>query len=343
MHQAVIVNDTRTQLHHGCELVMANIVRQLKKRDIAVLGTCNEGRKWSSDPKFVAKMRRSDLIIVNGEGTIHHGRPAGRDLLTIATNAKSLGIPSYLINCTYQDNPPEYCVLLEQFLGIYVRESMSHREISDLGLLSAIVPDLTLCSEPMQSVKPRAGVGITDSTFVELSKTMYGAAIRNNWEFLPVLRAHRFDGEPNLVELLRLIKFKANRVIDQVAGEDLNGPTGYLSVRNRFIRTSVSDYLERISDKALLVTARFHSMCFCLLSETPFVALRSNSHKIESMMADIGLDPRRLVDEAMLVDGIEPAEFVYSEAEIRNLRHYMQSARQSIDMMYDEIAASVTR
>jgi polysaccharide pyruvyl transferase WcaK-like protein len=336
---AVILNDTRTQLHHGCEVVMSNLIQNLEDRGISVSGISIEGRDWSSNHGFLAAMRRANFVIVNGEGTIHHGRPAAWDLVKVASHAKSLGIPSFLINCTYQQNPLHYKNHLEMFSGIYVREHLSQKELDNLDVKCRLVPDLTLAASPMSTASNRRGIGITDSTFVELSKRMLTAAIHNEWEFLPVLRAHRFEKAIVPIELLRLMKFKVYRAL---YGGPVNAgrvDSDYLLQRNNYIRISTRAYIESIMGKQLIVTARFHAMCFCLLTETPFLALKSNSHKIESMLADIGLDSERMVDEQILDGPINPLAYAFSSQEIGKLRSYVQTARQEITNMFDSIAA----
>lgn len=66
--------------------------------------------------------------------------------------------------------------------------------------------------------------------------------------------------------------------------------------------------LSTIGQSRLVVTGRFHMVCACLLTKTPFVALKSNSHKIEGMAAacdaylPVAHHPREiksLVDDAL--------------------------------------------
>lgn len=331
---AVVLNDARNQLHHGCELVMKRLEAELRRRNIRVVATSREGRDWRKDDRFVDALKRSDLILVNGEGTIHHGREAGRDLLKVVEAGSRWGIPCYLINCTYESNPPDYEAYLRGFVGIYVREPWSQHELDQLGIRSAVVPDLTLGAADLPP-RERQGVGVTDSTYAALSEMMMRLAASRGWEFLPVLRASRRDGEFSAVEFLRAAKFRMNHVRLRFRG----APPSYLEARNLHVRTSIDGYLQAIAGKRLVVTARFHTLCFCLLTGTPFFALRGNSHKVESMLANIGLEEHRLIDEPDLA-GLGD-RFDFTDRELQHITSYKATARVHIDAMFDEIAAAV--
>ena len=80
---AVILNDTRGDSHFGCFRVMRLIEENLAGRGIRVLARSGVRNDWENDRPFLDAMAKSDLIVINGEGTLHHGAKAGARLLRV--------------------------------------------------------------------------------------------------------------------------------------------------------------------------------------------------------------------------------------------------------------------
>lgn len=77
MKKALIVNDTSYENHHGCELVIKNIHKLLEKNNIKVIATNPTGVDWFKNRKFIRSIYKADIVIINGEGTLHHYLPDG--------------------------------------------------------------------------------------------------------------------------------------------------------------------------------------------------------------------------------------------------------------------------
>ena len=100
------------------------------------------------------------------------------------------------------------------------------------------------------------------------------------------------------------------------------------------------DYLEILAQSKLLVTGRFHGLCLALICGTPFIALTSNSWKIEALFKDVGLDPRRLVDiNALNKELVIQQDWSWSEKERTNIAAFLSRNQESAQAMFDEIAA----
>ena len=135
--KVAILNDTykghRTTggAHFGCQLVMEAIDEQCERVGLEVVQ-----RVGSDTHKFKIKPE-VDLVIVNGEGSIHHG--ARRELIDVAKE-----VPSVLINAVWQENDP-YGV--EHFKYIAVREARSREALYlSAGVEANIVPDMLFAS-----------------------------------------------------------------------------------------------------------------------------------------------------------------------------------------------------
>jgi polysaccharide pyruvyl transferase WcaK-like protein len=241
MKSVVLVNDTTTQMHHGCELVMKQIRNMLALRDIKVIATSEEGTDWRKDSRFLAAVKKCDGIIVNGEGTIHHNRPAGRMLLEVSELAQKHNVPIFLINTTYQENPAEFKQYLDKFDGIFVREGDSAADLKTIAVSSVVVPDLTL-SYDYAAQHSRTGIGVSDSSIEPISRQLFSLCQANDGKFLPVLRSYKYDGVLNLTELLRDIKFNITRFMLRFTKTD-----NYLAIRNLYLKKSITEFFREIA------------------------------------------------------------------------------------------------
>lgn len=335
MKSVVLVNDTTTQMHHGCELVMKQIRDLLALRNINVIATSAEGTNWREDRRFLHKVAKCDGIIVNGEGTIHHNRPAGRLLLEVTELAEQYKLPIYLINTTYQENPADFKHYLDKFDGIFVREGESAKELNNLGVACTVVPDLTL-SYSYSPQKSRSSIGVSDSSIEPVSQKLFTLSRAHQAKFLPVIRSRKYDGTFNLTEFLRDIKFDLTRL--KLKKSNTNN---YLALRNLYLKKTIATFFDEVASCHVVISGRFHVICFCILTDTPFLAIDGNSHKIQSMLRDIGLSEKRMVSPEEIVNIPMHLDHSFSEHELNALATFKQQAKVRINSMFDVIAQRI--
>jgi hypothetical protein len=176
MKRVVVYNDCWLRgdyEHFGCELVMECYREQLSRVGMQLVGSVTQKRRecWEA-----IKEMRPDLIIVNGEGSLHHGcRP---DLIEVSHR-----FPSVLVNTVYQDNGS---VDLSSFKYIAVRESASMKfMMRETGYAPDVVPDVIFSSQRVVQ-------------FLRQAKPV----IREN---LPpgYIRHHESSGEDNVVSVFQ--------------------------------------------------------------------------------------------------------------------------------------------
>src|SRR4051812_38998667 len=66
-----------------------------------------------------------DVLVVNGEGSMHHGAPTFRLKMEVVSRAVSLGKKVHLVNTLWQENPSDFDALLRHLKEITVREVLS--------------------------------------------------------------------------------------------------------------------------------------------------------------------------------------------------------------------------
>jgi hypothetical protein len=116
--------------------------------DMELIGTiphddCRAGRPDR------ALLEAADLVLVNGEGNLHHDHRA--DLLRIAKE-----FPCALINTVFEKNT-RHLEFLPDFLYVSARESCSVAALADAGYAADLVPDVILCSPPLMKSRSRRG------------------------------------------------------------------------------------------------------------------------------------------------------------------------------------------
>lgn len=152
--RVALVNDTNGP-HAGCQLVTEAFRYQLGRVGVELLGTVPKVVK--SVDRYPDFVRQADLVIVNGEGSIHHG--ARQELVELASR-----FPAILVNCVYQQNPPN--AALGHFALITARESKSAAAFAEHGVQAEVIPDVMLTAPTLISfphARPVLDVGVTDN------------------------------------------------------------------------------------------------------------------------------------------------------------------------------------
>jgi polysaccharide pyruvyl transferase WcaK-like protein len=91
----------------------------------------------------------------------------------------------------------------------------------------------------------------------------------------------------------------------------------------------------------LLVTARYHALCFALQLNIPFLAIESNTFKIQGLLKDIGIDNFRFVKKSdQLNFSKENLEkyFYFSNNELKKIKDYNNLAKIKINNLFDDIS-----
>ncbi|CUH66963.1 polysaccharide pyruvyl transferase CsaB [Thalassovita gelatinovora] len=328
MIKAVLMNDTATRYHHGCARVMRLLVAGLQRQGVEVIARSAARNDWDQDEAFLAALERADLIVINGEGTLHHGKPEGEKLLKVALHPARGRRPIALINALYQDNPLDWARYLTEINLIAARDSDSARSMQQ-ATQNAVrwLPDLSLSAPAEVAPLPRHGVIVGDSVRFEKRRVLARAAQRlAEARFIPTktLRG-RIWTLPVIGPLARAGLYRLyNGVLP------LRGPQFEMAPNE-------AAYLRDIAAAELHITGRFHAVCLSMLVETPFLALSSNASKIERLLRDAGMDASRIVGEEALET--PPSAMPYSDEELRLIRAFCAKAQNDADQLFKDIAA----
>lgn len=335
--KVIIFNDTSSEPHHGCGLVMENIIKLLSKNKMQVICTNPTGLNWKENQAIMESIPKCDLILVNGEGTLHHAQSVAKDLISIAKYVKlNFKIPVVLINSTYQDNGDEIAEQTRYFDLIYVRETRSKDELSYYGINSEVVPDMTFYSKfDLTKKTPKNLTGVTDSVYREQSEYLFKLALRGGLEYLPILTFPKIKRNiRGMLSFLRFLIFRKCIPILCWSGYSFS----HRITKMFFYTVSYEKYIKKIADQNFMVIARYHTLCFALKTLTPFLCIELNSFRMKGLLEDIGIDLRRVTNSNKFANIISKK---FSLEEEKKILSYVDNAPDRIESMFSEISGLI--
>lgn len=253
----LLANDTGTARHIGCQGVSDAHARMLGAAGHEVvhrlfLGEIDHHKtaldadlldNLARDETVAGKMDTVDAVVVNGEGTIHHG--AGRPLLALLALAQKKRKPAFLVNAVFQESE-SFLDTLGALDDFTVRDGRSLAYAKSLGLGARWVPDSFLAAKSDDAEPDLKGDVVTDGH-------------HRREDVVAALEAYRTASEATLLPLLAKDAY-----------------------------TSWSRMKARLREADVLVTGRHHGIYLALKAGIPFVALGSNTFKVEGLLEDIG-------------------------------------------------------
>lgn len=321
---AVVLNDTSTRYHHGCARVMRLLVAGLVAAGFDIGQRVPARKDWSRDMGTLAAMRRAQVIVINGEGTLHDGAAHGARLLAAADAAP--GVPVVLVNALWENNPAEWSDALSRMALVAARDSRSAVAMSTAaGRPVRWLPDLSLSAPAEVSAGPRSGLVIGDSVRADARRLLALAAQRTGALYLPT---KTLSGKVWRSGFMRTLLWRGYNGV-------WRGPVPRFEMAS-----DEGAYLDRIAGAEAHVTGRFHAVCLSMLTETPFLALASRTSKIETLLTDAGLGHDRLIGADDLA-GLTATTAIrpFSAEETAAIRAFRATAADAAQRLFSDVRA----
>ena len=332
MTKAVLINDTRADCHYGCDRVIGTIERQAAANGMTIIARSPVHSDWCNDPEVLDAIARADIVIVNGEGTVHSNRPPARSLVSVADHCRTVGKPAVLINSCWFNNGPELAEMARGFAMITVRESESERQLKSAGLDCRRIADLAL-NPTIEVSAPRSGIGVTDSVLADVALDL--DRMRRRVGGVPVTLFHGMTGISGLRFFLR--QYGVRRLLNRPAA--LAGALRATATSLAGQASAVDVLTDLIGRLELLVTGRFHAAIFALAARTPLLAVESNTPKISATLKDAGLEPWRVRPTVDFDDRIMRRATAWTGEEEANLRDFLSDNRKRQSDLFKDMVA----
>jgi polysaccharide pyruvyl transferase WcaK-like protein len=330
--RVLLVNDTRIVGHHGSSSVVDVIFQEFARRGMSVVSDVEHGIDIRSLGDHGCQ-----AVVINGEGAMHGGGKHSHLFSRIGEQMHQRGIPVFLINTVFNERTPEIVARMRYFTGIYCRETQSANLLGAAGVDARVCPDLTFGLDLPDGLafRPGSRIVVLDTTVASKNRTLYRFCLENGLQFQPMRASPRLVRATSYRNLLRIARFSATKY----AGKLLPGVYAFGRYANAV--TSSRAFFERMTDETLVVVAsRFHGVCFCIKAGVPFLAISSNTPKIEGMLADAGLSHRMLDMADLNLDAIR-SRCAWSPSDEERRKHYVNNAKVRVAQMFDQIAAAV--
>lgn len=279
--KALLVNDASLLGHHGSAIVTEQIAHH------ALAAGIDLTRGWTWEAALAALADGDhpfDLVIVNGEGSVHSDSRAAKRIAHLAVDTARRGTAAYLVNATVEGNSLELTRDLAKFRLCFVRDNSSQILLAKAGVKAEVVHDLTLTASQLPNTSgDRSGpLLVTDASSQDTTRCLMDLAKR--WNAWPItLRARPPWPERGSPE--RAVKFEIKRQISRLALH-----SGW-SLRYRDTLTRET-FFSRLSASSGIVSGRYHAVCLALRVGLPFLAVAGNTGKTGALLADIGLEDR---------------------------------------------------
>jgi len=134
MKNIYILNDT-SDYHGGSSAVMEYLLALFNKNIFSVvLETCTNKIE-------ITNINNADIVILNGEGTMHSSKPRAIHLLKVLEYAQNIGKSTIICNTSWFNMTREYDHVLRKLDQFTVREILSKKELASKH---NIIPEIAL-------------------------------------------------------------------------------------------------------------------------------------------------------------------------------------------------------
>jgi len=324
--RVAIINDTRPTHHYGCLMVMKNLEALLEMQGAEVVWTWPVSVDWRKHRAKVLNMPEVDAIIVNGEGTIHHGprRWQAQALAEFAEFAhEQLNVPAFLINSTLYANEASLNEYLKLYDAIYVRDRASHESLSAAGIENHFVPDMTFALSSNLVHAYDKPLCVVDSVMQSDLPKLKRFSKENAADYCSMIVARPSNYSPWK---------KTRRFI-------LESIKWFFKEKDRSL--DPTDFEAYLGQYQLIVTGRYHTVTMCLKNKVPFVAIESNTPKISYLLKEVFGDTSRVIS----IDSLENLDIQrwnqFSDEEVSAIDAFLEKAELDNKKMIGDLLSNV--
>lgn len=268
----------------------------------------NPGAKFSrlctgqtiSEEKWLELLKDIDIVIINGEGTLHDAAPFGEFLLTLGQIAKQQQKKVYLVNSTWENNPQSWHELIQDFDGLYVRDRKSLETLQQFHSNCEYAADLTFYSKyqnqnaevALQQTSLPASVFVNDSVYSHVSDALFKYAKDHNFSYHPITRELPLAADAIGYNPKKMKKLKQYNLLSKLSF-GLYKPRRYYQDFDYCI-DATDEFKQKMLSSDLVITGRYHCLCFCLQMQIPVLIVASNTSKTQSLLKDADIADKHI-------------------------------------------------
>jgi hypothetical protein len=258
--------------------------------------------RWQAGTKTLSDRvgpiwKQADLLLINGEGTIHHDAVGARTLLAMCVVARELGLQVAIVNCSIYDLHPLLLEPLRSSVNLLsVREPLSGAWLSQQGIASdqsadSLFTALSECGSlgkllvdvdsqgKFRLLQQRLGLPERFSLYtpgvLSGSGSIHSDYVRRD------VTALRQSGVPVVYYVVEAEDERLASAAVEAGAMVL--PLGSLTWR---------DVVPVLRQASVVISGRYHINIFSLMAGTPFVPMETNTLKTAGLLELLGCRDR---------------------------------------------------
>jgi hypothetical protein len=323
----ILLNDTRQidkYTHLGCNAVTHFIIEEASKLGLTWHGSAStlaECEQLEAEEGF----ENVSLVILNGEGTMHHDSPRGRELMEFCSAMKNRDVSCVLVNSVWHENTDILGSYLDLFDIVTVRESRSLSEIRKFRPDTRLVPDFTFAA--------------FKSTAQHFDSSSFGKTAGAKVCVTDSVDCYTAEQLREFSEINALPFFLMGGVQAALTSHEHT----VFAVGGVHYPRVLRD-LSELEGAELCLTGRFHGLIAALMKGIPTFALPSNTPKVEGLLADIGIADLALLGPSWLkltnaerLADLEERASRWEANAAKRVSAYVTSAEGEILQLFNEI------
>lgn len=246
------------------------------------------------------KIKSSDLIIINMEGTIHHNSVGGLTLMGLAYYSKKKNKKVALVNGSYQLMDEQLTLkVLKEVNFISVREVNSYYYLIKKGLNVCLIPDFAFRANINSNLELKNIMKIKFE-IEEKKKCLYTIGVlgvyQNQRDYVnfDVIKRHILDiKQLGYTPYYLKIEDKEGDIEKKLYNLGVN----IISYEDGITYKNIGTVLNSFD---LLITGRYHIGIFGLMNKIPTFFLKSNTYKIEGLLKMLNIENNMIINDDIL-------------------------------------------
>jgi polysaccharide pyruvyl transferase WcaK-like protein len=325
--RALLVNDASLAGHHGSALVTARLVAIAARHGIELVA----GWDWPAVEALGDALSSFDLVVVNGEGSIHDDAKSAHRIAAIADQCFARSLPAYLVNASISGLGKAILSSIGRFRLLHVRDTTSQAYLQANGIESRVVHDATLTWADGPVWRGGGPVLVTDAS--EEGKTKRLIGIQRSLPGSRMISLRTKPPQPTRGSTRRQWQYRIKSL--------LSAPMPLSAWSLRYARSieGLDRFAAVLATSGGVLAGRYHAVCLALRLGVPFLAIDGNTSKTRDLLADVGLTDRLVSLDRLAQDAAAGKPPAFSGAEKERIAAFLAKTEAAAEAMFAAIAS----
>lgn len=231
-------------------------------------------RMMSEETDLMASIRMADLVVVNGEGTLHHDQKRVLSIMTVLRAAQLTGKETWVVNASFQALHRYFLhEVLKRCSFVSARESVSHAYLLSVGVHCIQAADCAFVADWENGADPpKLPAGVDPERACMVTSGAWAHVDRKKLIVRAIKLARKRGYDPFYVSLSNADLKIMEGVCTKLRVPNVPYPADAWQMAMGFLRRS-----------KIVITGRYHLAVFCLIAGVPFIPLSTITWKMDGV------------------------------------------------------------